>query len=114
MPSSTYKELEKELNDIDESPLGKIEFGATVFPEDKEVHIQHFKVASEYKRQGIGTEKLSEAIEIVKNSNVDVNQVGINLLEKGGSYEFLESLGFEDVTIHDEGNEQMAAGILYL
>lgn len=114
MEATTYKELEDSLNELDESPLGKIEFGADVFPEDKEVHIRHFKVDSEYRGQGAGSEVLSEALDIIKESNVDIQQVGINLLEKGGSYEFLESFGFEDVTIHNEGDEQIAAGILYL
>lgn len=114
MVASTYTELENELNSLDESPFGKLEFGATVFPEDKEVHIQHFKVDEDYQGQGIGSEKLEEAINMIKNANVPIEQVSINLLEKGGSYEFLKSFGFEDVTIHEEGDEQIASGILFI
>lgn len=114
MTANTYTELENSLNDLDESPMGRVEFGATAFPEDNEIHIQHFKIDEDYRRQGLGTEILSQALDIIKKSNVEIHTVGINLIEEGGSKEFLESFGFEDVTTHTEGNDKIVSGVLFI
>lgn len=105
--------LEERLNDLDESPLGRVEFGANVLEEGGEttVHIRHFRVSREYRGRGVGRKTMEAALDIVRDSPVDVVEVSANLKNSGGVIDFLDSLGFEDLAVHQHGEDEIAAGV---
>lgn len=110
--TETSEDLEQRLNEFDESPFGKLEFGASV--EDDYVHIRHFKVDPDWRRHGIGSEKLQEIINVVQESDLEINEIGMHLKEKGGSREFLQSFDFEDINEYEQEDQTFVSGTLYL
>lgn len=119
------RRLEDKLNEMDK-PFDGQEYGADVYADDPEpnVHIRHLRVAPEYRRMGLATQMITQTLELMEESGIAFAELSINVTEEGGTVEFLENyeyesengdiLGFEDITVHPEGDEKIAGAIMRL